>query len=388
MRYGFLIKTAWHYVLRSYRSTMVLGLMVFAAVGCLVFLSALAVGTNDAMIRNSIGLFSGHIAGVNLPSGTTPESLMVDGTAGVLIRNEVVANIGQPGGTRTETVRMIGVAPLEEKKLTALWKKTLAGRYLEPGQPEIYLSRPLAQNLRVSVGDGLQIKLEAWPTATLFTVSGLYQTGVSQLDYGLAFCPMPVLPDTGAAVSAAIFLKEGIAAEAVIKIYQRRFDSGHFLPWREFMPDLKQLIDLNYVSMTIVMILVFGVVSLGIACAFVIFILKSMREFGILKAIGMFSSEIVMLIALQVIMLTLTASLAGTAAGAGAVAWLSGTGIDLSALTSHNPYFVVSGVIFPRLTPFSACLPAVAAILFGALAAIWPSIFVIRKSAADILRSI
>jgi len=40
------------------------------------------------------------------------------------------------------------------------------------------------------------------------------------------------------------------------------------------MPDLKQLIDLNYISMSIVILLVFGVVSLGIACAFVIVILK------------------------------------------------------------------------------------------------------------------
>lgn len=385
---GFLIRTAWRYVRRSYRVTLVLGFMVFTAVGSLVFLSALAVGTNDAMIRNSVGLFSGHIAGSNLPSGLSLDRLRLDGTAGVLIRIERPATIGRPGESKAEAVMLVEVDPAAEKRLTALWKKTLAGRYLEPGRPEIYLSRALAHNLRVSVGDLLQIKLDANPTVANGTVSGVYQTGVSQLDYGLAFSPVKVLPATKASVSTAIFLKEGVAPEPLLKIYRERFTSSQFLPWSSFMPDLKQLIDLNLVSMTIVMFLVFGIVSLGISCAFVIFILKSTREFGILKAMGMHSGEIAGLILLQVMALTLTASLAGSAVGAVAVAGLAGTGIDLTAFTSHNPYFAVSGIIIPRLTVFSMFLPALLALIFGALAAVWPCVFIIRKNAADILRSI
>ena len=384
---GFLIRTALLYVKRSYRSTLVLGLMVFASVACLVFLSALAVGTNDAMIRNSVGLFAGHIAGSDLPSGLATSDLRLEGTAGVLRRSERPATIGFSGG-RAESVMLMGVDPVEEAHLTSLWKKTIAGRYLEPGRPEIFLSSPLAHNLRVSVGDTLQIKMDAFPTAVGLTVCGIYRTGVSQLDYGLAFYPQQVLPAAGGAVSAAVFLKDGIDPEPLLEIYRQRFPSSIFLPWSGFMPDLQQLINLNFVSMTIVMFLVFGIVALGVACAFVIFILKSIREFGILKAFGMRSGEIVLLILLQVMVLTLGACLAGTAAGALAVAGLSGTGIDLGAFTSHNPYFAVSGVIFPRLTLFSTLIPALLALVFGALAAVWPCVFIVRQKAADILRSI
>jgi ABC-type lipoprotein release transport system permease subunit len=154
------------------------------------------------------------------------------------------------------------------------------------------------------------------------------------------------------------------------------------------MPDLKQLIDLNFVSMGIVMVLVFGIVSLGISCAFVIFILKNLREHGIMKAMGMLPTEAVLLIVTQVAVLALAASLAGDVAGALAVLAFARIGIDLTAFTSHNPYFVVSGIIYPRLTFYSLFWPPVLATVFGLLAAVWPCVFVIRKKAADILRTI
>lgn len=388
MRTGFLTKTALRHVRRSYRATLVLSLMVFAAVAGLVILSALAVGTNDAMIRNSVGLFAGDIAASGLPAGLPPSRLAVDGTAGVLIRTRRPATIGPLDGRRVESVALTGIDPVQEKRWTGLWKKTLAGRFPEPGRPDIYISRALAGHLGVWVGDRLRVKMDTAPAAVLLTVCGIYQTGVSRLDYGLALCPRQILPDSGAAVSAAVFLANGADLDAAAATLRERFPDAAFESWRSFMPDLKQLIDLNFVSMSIVMLLVFGIVSLGIACVFVIAILKSIREFGIFKAMGLQPGEIILLILLQVTALTLAASLAGTAAGALTVAGLGRSGIDLAAFTSHNPYFAVSGVIYPRLTLFSAVVPAALAMICGALAAVWPSIFVIRKKAADILRSV
>ena len=115
------------------------------------------------------------------------------------------------------------------------------------------------------------------------------------------------------------------------------------------MPDLKQLIDLNFVSMGIVMVLVFGIVSIGISCAFVIFILKNLREHGIMKAMGILPIEAVLLIVTQVAVLTLAASACRRHRRR---AWrysvLLDLGIDLTAFTSHNQYFVVSGIIYPQ----------------------------------------
>jgi ABC-type lipoprotein release transport system permease subunit len=139
--------------------------------------------------------------------------------------------------------------------------------------------------------------------------------------------------------------------------------------------------------MSLVMVLVFGVVSLGIACAFVIFIMKHVREYGIMKAMGVTPAEMMRLIVMEIMLMNCAASLAGIACGVTAVLLVGSTGgIDLTAFTSYNRYFAVSGVIYPRLTAFSLWSPPALALVFSLAAALWPALLVARKKAADILR--
>jgi ABC-type lipoprotein release transport system permease subunit len=382
---GFFIKVAFWFVWRSRRSTIVLGFMVSAAVAALVFLSALAVGTNDAMVRNSVGLYSGHISAERLPPALSGEQLLVPGVKGVLIRKSVPVWLGH--GQNLESAILTGIQPAEERRLTALWKKTSRGRYLQDGDRALFLSENVAQRLGVGVGGSVRVGSAPGEWTGSLTVCGLYRTGISALDLGMGFCTLETLPTSEGRPSAAVFLKDGVGPDSVLEKYGSMGGSSAFRAWTEFMPDLKQLIDLNYLSMGIVMVLVFGVVSLGISCAFVIFILKSIREHGIMKAMGVLPAESTCLIVAQILMLTLMASLVGVSVGALAVAGISRVGLDLSAWTSHNQYFAVSGVIFPRLTVFSLWAPPLLALVFGLLAAVWPSVFVIRARAAEILRS-
>ena len=60
--------------------------------------------------------------------------------------------------------------------------------------------------------------------------------------------------------------------------------------------------------------------------------------------------------------------------------------IDLTAFTSQNRYFAVSGIIYPRLTPFAWATPPALALAFSLLASIWPAIMVARRRTAEILR--
>lgn len=382
---SFWIKTAFLFLFRSGRSTAVLSLMILTAVSTLVFLSALAVGINDAMIRNSVSLHSGHIIGLGLPRSLKKENLLIRGVASVLERVSVPGILTHED--RLETVMLIGVDHEEEQKSTAIWKKTVRGRYLQTQECEVFLSQPLAEALHVQPGDTIFFTAKLGSTSTRFTVSGLYRTGIDQLDRGIAFCPLdaiPIKPDTW---SAAVFLNEGVDPESIIATYRRMLPVPYeFRSWAELMPDLRQLIDLNYISMSLVMALVFGVVSLGIACGFVIFILKNLREYGIMKAMGTTPGEVALLLVSEVMLLNLAASCIGLILGALAVFLVGKTGIDLTAFTSYNRYFAVSAVIFPRLTPYSLGLPPVLAFFFSLVAAIWPAVLVARKRAAEVLR--
>ena len=381
----FWIKTAALFLIRSRRTSIVLTLMVIIAVSSLIFLSSLAMGVNDAMIRNSVGLFSGHISGFNISSNIKKEDLSVKGVDNVLQRKSV------PGffhfRDKIEKIILIGVEPDQELKTSAFWKKIITGRFLKDGTNEIFISDLISKQMGAACDDIISFSLSPESPEKEFIVAGIYQTGINKLDTGISFCNLGAVEDRHSLWNAAVFLKDGIDMDLILQKYRNKnLEHINFKTWKQVMPDLEQLISLNYFSMSIVIIIVFIIVSLGITSAFSIFILKSIREYGIMKVMGMTSKETVSLLCWEVFLINIIASAFGLIIGVVIVLIFQKIGIDLSSYTSHNQYFIVSGVIFPRLTAYSLWLPPVSALLFSFPAAIWPAIMVTRQSAAQILR--
>jgi ABC-type lipoprotein release transport system permease subunit len=387
MRIFFWITIACHFLHRSGKITAVLSLMLFSALSTLVFLSSLSVGINDAMINNSVRLYSGHITGFDLPESVSRKTLRTRGVKQVLKR------VNTPGllssADRAEALTLVGIDPAEELNTTALWGKTVSGRPPKTGESTLFLGKALAISLKAGPGDTVLFSPEASSAPLHLTICGLFETGIFRFDRALAFCPREALPPKNRHWEAAVFLEDGISTRDILAAYQHLLPKAlHFSSWEELMPDLRQLIELNLISMNIVTILVFGVVSIGVACGLVIFILKNMREYGIMKAMGATAGELALLIYAKLILLTLATAVTGCIAGALAVWSVRKIGIDLTAFTSHNQYFAVSGVIYPRLTLFSLGAPPLAAFIFSLFAAAWPTGLLIRKKTADILRSI
>jgi len=384
--WGHWARTAFLFLVRSGRSTFTLGLMVIAAVSALIFLSSLAVGVNDAMIRNSVGLFSGHVQALGLPPYVTPESLKIKGVKQVLKRIRVPGMISYRAGA--EPIEMVLIDPPAESKATAMAGKIIRGENIREGFREVLISEPVSRRLGASVGDAMRFTAAGLASPVDLKVAGIYKTGILSMDTGTAFCPLDAVPLKTYTWDAAVFIRENVEPETIVLTYRQLFDgAGSFATWKESMPDLVQLIDLNYVSMTIVVVLVFGVVSLGISCAFIVFIFRNLREYGIMKAMGVTSGETARLIVMEILFINITACLAGGILGTAAVLLFAGRGIDLSAWTSHNQYFAVSGVIFPRLTIYSLMSAPAASAAFGLVSAVWPALLVARKKAVDILRA-
>ena len=385
---GFWAHVAMLFLVRSGRATAALSVMVVTAVGALIFLSALAVGVNDAMLRNTVGLFSGHITGYGLSAAVRPEGLMVKGVKGVLKRVYLPGVLSN--GNLDQPLTLCGLEPGREATLTALARKIVAGDYPQKGRAELLISRSLADELDVGRGAVLRFASPTLGRPLRLSVAGIYQTQVDQLDRGVAFCPLDLLAGKDALWSAAVFLRRGVDPQTIIDMYRQKWpDQYRFESWATAMPDLRQLIDLQYISMGIVIFLVFGVVSLGIACSFVIFIVKNLREYGIMKAMGVTNREMSLLIVMKVALMNAIACGVGIVIGVVAVWAVAGAGgIDISAFTSHNRYFAVSGVISPRLTAFSLLAPPAAAFCFSLIAALWPAATLARKKAADIIRMI
>jgi ABC-type lipoprotein release transport system permease subunit len=386
-------RIAFLFLARSGRSTVPLSIMVITAVAALIFLSALAVGVNDAMLRNTVGLFSGHITGSGLAPSVLPGDLLVPGVEGVLKRvyaPGVLANGNPANGALAQPLTLCGIDPGKEATRTALHRKIISGGYPRAGRPEVLISQSLARELGVQGGAKLLFSGRTGGDPLGLTVAGIYRTGIEKLDRGIAFIPLDAWPEPPPTWSAAVFLRKGVRPPKIIEAYRNKLPGElRFESWAERMPDLKQLIDLEYISMALVIVLVFLVVSIGIACSFVIFIIKNIREYGIMKTMGVTTGEMSLLIVLKVVLMNALACLTGLLIGGLAVwAVTESGGIDISAFTSHNQYFTVSGIIFPRLTGFSILAPPLASLVFSLLASIWPAALLARSKTADVMRMI
>ncbi len=386
-RMAFWLRVAVLFLVRSGRVTLVLALMIFTAVTALVFLSSLATGVNDAMIRNSLGLYTGHISGENLPPALTPETLRVDGVLGVLRRCAMPGMLS--AGRRLVPVTLVAVAPEAEAAMTGLPRKVIDGHYLAPASDQILLSAYLAEQLGVTTGSPLFFVDGRAQREYGFTVCGIYRTEVDRLDYGVAFVAERACDVDREFWQAAIFLDAGVPPERVTAQLGKRVPGDAvFQSWLDRMPDLRQLIDLNRISMNLVTILVFSVVAMGVACAFVVFVLKNLREYGIMRSMGVTVGDVACLIGAEILILSLLAALGGVLAGVLIVAIVAHSGIDLTVFTSHNRYFTLSGIIYPRATAYALAIPPLMAVGFSLLAAIWPIALIGRKKVADILRMV
>jgi ABC-type lipoprotein release transport system permease subunit len=379
------MKTAKHFLVRSWRSTSVLAFMIFSAVATMVFLSALATGTNDAMIRNSVGLFTGHIIASNIYNKIPIKSFHGKEVKAVLKRQIVYGLLTY--GSTIKSVQLTGVNPEDEVKYTGLWKKVIRGDYLKGTNNEIVLGFDTAAFLKVKVGDRVTFSANNMVKKE-YSVKGIFKTGLSTFDNEIVFCVYAGLPEKPKSWSAAIFLKEGSEVESVIKTFKSRLLGGDFLSWKQMMPDLKQLIDLNNICMGLLNAIVFTIVSIGISCAFMIFVLKNLNEYGIMKTMGLSTAETIFLIINEVFMMIFFAATIGVLTGALLVYALSGPGIDISAFTSHNKYFIISGEIFPRLTIESLLYPPLMSLIICMLAAIWPAYTVSTNKITKVLKSL
>ena len=389
MKHGILIfwiKTAFLFLYRSKRSTIALAMLVICAVSVLIFLASLAVGVNDTMISNSVSIYSGHIAGFNLPISLTPKDLLTDGVISVLKRAQFPGTILYE--RQIQTVILTGVDPVLERKHTVFWKKIVKGQYLRRGKKECIIGKSLAEKIGATLGNEICFRPTFGGNHLQLTIVGIFKTGIEDLDRITIFVPKSVLPVIkGKTWNAAIFLKKGIEPKNIISKYRQKLGPKFtFKSWEELFPDLKELIDLNYISMCIVMILVFALVAIGIACTLIIFIFKNLREYGIMRAMGVRNWEITFMITMVAFIMNTVSSFIGGVLGIVFVFLAYNIGIDLSEFTSHNRYFTISAVIYPRLTPFSVCLPLCLALFSGIVAAIWPVALILKKKPAEILR--
>jgi len=384
-----------------------MGAITFAAVVCL-FTRSIQIGTYRTTIRTVVTVNTGHLR-VESPDyherpsldhsftgGHLPDRLArLPGVAGAAPRLEAPGLVS--AGENTRGALISGLEPRGESGITLLDEKVVDGDWLGGDEPrDAVLGVDLAANLGLAVGDSAVVLVQTWYGtlgAQTYRVKGILRTGNHELDSGTLLLDLSAAQRLFQASDRLTSVVMGLADAGRIDVVADTLNA-HVLPrdlraytWRELMPELVQMIELDSISGWIILVFLVLVVGLGILNTVLMGVLERVRQFGVALAVGLKPRQLASMIFTEALFLAVLALLVGDALGWGLALWFHAHPISLPGSEAA----AMEELGFSASMPTWLDLPnffLVNALILGItlLAAVWPAVRAARYEPVEALR--
>jgi len=330
-----LLQIAWRNLWRNKRRTLITAASVFFAVWFALLMRAFQLGSYDLMVDNIVHAYSGYFQvhakgywgdqvlnnGFEWDPAGSSDFLTIDGMAGTAPRLESFALASY--GLQTRGVMVSGVDPAAEEALTGLKRKLVAGTYLAGDDPGVMLGGRLAQYLNITVGDTLVIIGQGYHgagAAGVFPVRGILKFPSPDLDARMVYLSLPaaqaLFSAEGMVTSLACNVSEPDRFRDIAKEVGQALDTSRYevMTWEEMMPDVVQQIESDSGSGLIMLGILYMIVGFGIFGTLLMMLNERTREFGMMIAIGMQKSRLILIVVVETFMLGLLGITTGLAA--------------------------------------------------------------------------
>jgi ABC-type lipoprotein release transport system permease subunit len=378
-----------------------------------------------------IGIWHGMVAemietGTNLVSGQLqihdpdyyPERSMystLGGRAGIDVDELVRVTRGIPGvvaasprvyggglvssGEETVAGIMVGVDPELERDVTRLLSLPVQGRAPVRGEREIFIGQDMADLLRVQAGDEVVLVAPAADGSMgndLFTVSGVFDTGMAALDGSLTIMPIRSLqellamPEERIHEVAASLIDPWSAPTISDSLAAAAGGLGYPVaprPWTVYRAELAEYANLAKAVNGIIVGIVFVMAIFGVANTMLLGTFERRREFAVVRALGTRPSRVALTVIYEGLILGVVALGAGAMLSVPLLYWLHNYPPDLSSL--FGDFTMAGAVVRPVLRADYALdgsiWSAIGLLLTSIVAAFYPAIRAVRIPPADAL---
>jgi len=400
-----ILKMAWRNLWRHGRRTIVTVGAMTLALFALVLYSGLVEGYLQNMEGNILDLNFGDVqvhAGdyLNRPSIYTrieePEALLAAldfqgyrATARLLGGGLVAAGESSAGAS------LRGIDVERDATVSKIHEHVSRGEWLDPAHPEgVVLGRRLARTLDVDIGDELVLLSQATDGSMandLYEVRGVLLGVGDPTDRAGIFMTTPAFRDFFALYDGAhqIILRRSGDQEldelaAAVRAAAPDVDVQ---TWRELMPTMASMIDSTRGIVMIVFVVIYVVIAILVLNAMLMAVFERIREFGVMKAIGVAPGTVVKIILLESALQTAFAVVIGLVLAAPGLWYLANFGIDTGALGGISLMGVAFNQIwFAVVTPYTIWGPVVALVVMVSLAVLYPALKAARISPVEAMR--
>ncbi len=386
-------RLAWRNLWRNYRRTLIMISAVTVGAWAIIFMTALMRGMVNDMVRDGIESLPGHVQAHNpgfrddpsvaslLSSGDAEIAARLDG-AGLrawATRVNVPAVVSSERATRGVT--LIGIDPLGERGLSFLADAMADGRALRDADDDgLVLGRKLLAELETEVGKRVVVMSQDPANEIVdrgFRVGGGFDTGLDQLEEAMVFtgkhAAQALLGIEGRVTELAVLGNDFRAVDGLVAQVRALLpEDTEVLPWYELDRYIGAMLDVMDGFVLVWIVVIFIALSFGVVNTLVMAIFERTREIGLMLALGMRPSGIL----LQVVCESLILLAIGLALGTG-LAWatvlpLRG-GIDISSVARGMEMFGAGSTLYPELLWRDVRLAVGVVLLLGFVASLPPA---------------
>ncbi len=294
----------------------------------------------------------------------------------------------------TRGVQLVGVDPMLEN-ISFLGDVPVVGERLAgPADNRVLLGAALAEQLQTDVGYRLVLITQGADGQNReagFRIAGLFDAEGTGLEKAFAFTGLSYLQqllDADGVTELSIRLKADgsmLPERSLAGRLRDLFTGQDVFRWEELEPQAAAMFAFADMAVFIWFLIMMGALTFGLVNTLVTAVMERTREFGMLRAVGMRRSTVIVQVVIESSLIMLVGVAAGLLIGSAGVLWL-GDGIDLSQWAEGMEMAGMSTVLVPVLVPGDLVLVAGMSLALGVLASLYPAWRAVKIEPLEALR--
>ena len=390
------LQLPWRNIWRNKRRTAIILTAVVIGIWSMILLGSLMRGIAVGMINNGISTLTGHIQ--IHAKGYRDDPAIENSITNPMAVEKILGTI-LPEGSRWSTrvrvnaiagnarhsagITLVGVDPVAEAKISFIGNAMSQGRYLDKNETNgIVVGTALLDEFDTKLGRKLVLMAQDTNkeiSSRAFRIVGTFKAEMEATEKQFVFV-------TREASQNMLKIRGGISEISIIlpgkpdmldayNDLKTALPSGQFEvhTWRQLLPFQTAYLKILDGFMWIWYLVVFVAMGFGIVNTTLMAVFERMREFGLLKALGMKPWWILREVLTESLFLLVTGMIIGNTLAFVCIYALSGSGIDLSALAAGAEYAGMTRVIYPAIAFKDVLVANLIVMLLGLLVSAYPA---------------
>ena len=406
---GITFRLAWRNLWRHPRRTwLTISAMIFSN-AVLVFMMSLQLGTYELMIGNTLQVLTGHMQ-VQAPGFKDDMKMRqvvndIDALAETL-RDQLELKDITPrssgfallsSDSRSYGAQILGVDPEYERRVSIIPSLVKQGRFLDTREaPEIVIGEVLARNLKADLGDEVTLLgsgRDGSFAAAVATVVGIFHSGITDLDRGIAEVPIGFFDDVfymqGAGHSVVLITPGFWMIEPYkVRVEELIEDDVVVHDWDALQPGLKQAIQADLSGAMIIYTVLVILVAFSVMNTQLMSVLERTHEFGVVMSLGVKPARLGWLVILETTLMGLGGLCLGAAAGGLITLWFSYNGFSFPGMDQMAAQFNLPQRFFPQVTLLSLCLGPTIVFIGSLLSSGYPALRLFWLRPVEAMRTV